>query len=199
MFHISLDGLAGTHDLTRHKAGGQGTFERIWSNLLALHESDLNYHVFLRVHATPENHAALPALVEKLNHSLEDDTRFHVYFKRIGKLGGPNDGRMRVLDRHAEGDIAATLRAQLRPSLREPLREEAYVCYAASPNSLAIRADGRIAKCTVALRDERNHLGRISSDGSVSIDQDKLRMWMRGFATQDVGELACPMHGMGEA
>jgi len=44
---------------------------------------------------------------------------------------------------------------------------ENYICYASKANSLVIRADGRIAKCTVALNDERNHIGDLKPDGSL--------------------------------
>ncbi len=42
--------------------------------------------------------------------------------------------------------------------------DEPYICYAAKPNSLLIRSNGRIGKCTVAFNDERNDLGYIKPD-----------------------------------
>ncbi|HEY0068405.1 MAG TPA: hypothetical protein VGE04_00395, partial [Chloroflexia bacterium] len=70
--------------------------------------------------------------------------------------------------------------------------DEQYVCYASKPNSLMIRADGSIGKCTVALYDTRNALGRILPNGTLDIDSSKLRLWANGFATLDPDELACP-------
>jgi uncharacterized protein len=73
-----------------------------------------------------------------------------------------------------------------------------YICYAAKPNSLLIRADGRIGKCTVALNDDRNTIGRINEDGTVSVDNALLRPWLRGLSNLDPGALQCPLGGMAQ-
>jgi uncharacterized protein len=71
-----------------------------------------------------------------------------------------------------------------------------YVCYASKANSLAIRADGGIAKCTVALYDARNSVGKLQDDGTVSIDRERLLPWLRGLESLKPSELACPYNGM---
>lgn len=71
-----------------------------------------------------------------------------------------------------------------------------YICYASKPNSLLIRADGRIGKCTVALNDSRNDIGRLNPDGTLSIDNPKLRPWIRGFERLDESVLGCPLAGL---
>lgn len=71
-----------------------------------------------------------------------------------------------------------------------------YVCYAAQPNSLLIRANGRIGKCTVALSDERNDLGYIKADGTVVIDRAKLQPWIEGLSTLNVAAVNCPLSVM---
>ncbi len=71
-----------------------------------------------------------------------------------------------------------------------------YICYASRPNSLLIRANGRIGKCTVAFSDPRNDLGYLKDDGSIEIDNQRLQPWMRGIRTFDVVTAGCPMVGM---
>lgn len=71
-----------------------------------------------------------------------------------------------------------------------------YICYAAKPNSLLIRGDGRLAKCTVAFDDDRNTIGRILSDGTLEVDNGKLAPWVRGLSDFDPSSLACPLQGM---
>lgn len=68
-----------------------------------------------------------------------------------------------------------------------------YICYASKPNSLLIRADGRIGKCTVALNDPRNDVGRVNPDGTLTINNPKLRPWIRGFEHLDEDVLGCPL------
>ncbi|MCA1709363.1 MAG: hypothetical protein LC808_41230, partial [Actinobacteria bacterium] len=74
--------------------------------------------------------------------------------------------------------------------------DSAYICYASKPNSLMIRPDGAVGKCTVALKDARNNLGRINPDGTLEIDQAKVKPWIRGFVSLNEVELACPYVGL---
>ena len=66
--------------------------------------------------------------------------------------------------------------------------------YASKPNSLIIRANGRIAKCTVAFDDPKNDVGCIEPDGRLKIDQSKLGYWFRGIYTKDMQVLGCPVY-----
>lgn len=74
-----------------------------------------------------------------------------------------------------------------------------YICYAAKPNSLLVRADGRLAKCTVAFDDDRNTIGKIMPDGTLVVDNEKLAPWVRGLTDFDEGSLTCPLQGLGRA
>ena len=71
-----------------------------------------------------------------------------------------------------------------------------YICYAAKANSLLIRSNGRIGKCTVHFDDERNDIGYLSDAGKIVIAQDKLRPWLRGLETLDTDITGCPIHGL---
>ncbi len=73
------------------------------------------------------------------------------------------------------------------------------ICYAAMPNTLIIRPDGRIAKCTVFFNHEANHVGDISEDGNISINPYRFAFWTAGFGngddkylTHDKTYLNCP-------
>jgi uncharacterized protein len=63
---------------------------------------------------------------------------------------------------------------------------------AAKANSYVIRADGRVGKCTVALRSDNNSIGHILQDGTLEIDAKKLAPWLTGWKTQQREALACP-------
>lgn len=47
-----------------------------------------------------------------------------------------------------------------------------------------------------SLYDERNNLGKLNADGTLSINQEKLRSWMRGFTRLNEFELSCPLSAM---
>ncbi|MFD0123835.1 radical SAM protein [Streptomyces virginiae] len=201
-FQISLDGLGPVHDTTRATAGGSGSFAKIWGNLLTIRNSEIPVKIMLRVHFSPDNHSTLDPLIESINAEFANDRRFFVYFKAVERLGGPRDEEIRRFERKREKEVKQSLIEKLK---REDQSFEfegpaaPYICYASKPNSIVIRADGRIGKCTVALSDERNTVGVINEDGTLSIDQDKLRPWLRGFSTLDSSDLACPLAGMNPA
>lgn len=73
---------------------------------------------------------------------------------------------------------------------------EPYICYAAKPNFFLIRADGRIGKCTVALNDERNQIGSLNHDGTMTFDHSRMQKWYQGFESLDVDTLGCPIQSI---
>lgn len=94
-----------------------------------------------------------------------------------------------------EGAISEAL-ADSQRTERSASGPSAGICYAAKPNSLLVRADGRIGKCTVAMNDVRNTIGSIEPDGGLVIDNDRLKPWIRGMATRSRRDLECPLMGL---
>jgi uncharacterized protein len=124
-----------------------------------------------------------------------------VLFKPVGNWGGPNSDQLAVLGRQQGQELAAGLREQWSaarggPSRRPQTEETPYVCYAARPNSLVVRADGHVGKCTVMLQDKRNRIGTLREDGRLELEAGRLAPWMRGFRSFDAGALSCPAVGL---
>lgn len=71
------------------------------------------------------------------------------------------------------------------------------ICYAAKPNSLLVRSNGRLGKCTVAFEDERNDIGYIRPDGTIEVNQMLWRQWLRGSSNFNMCANAggCPGSG----
>lgn len=53
------------------------------------------------------------------------------------------------------------------------------ICYAAKENHYVIGSTGLVYKCTVALYDQRNILGRLGRNGQLLIDRQKERLWTK--------------------
>lgn len=112
-------------------------------------------------------------------------------FRVTAVLDGPESSRGDSVDvPEAANDSHAEPAAGDKPA--GPKGYDGYICYAAKPNSLIIRSDGRVGKCTVMLNDDRNMVGRLHPDGSLSLDDARLKLWMRGFASYDPIEMGCP-------
>jgi uncharacterized protein len=196
-YQISLDGPPEVHDVSRVRTDGSGTFARIWSNLLDLKKSSLDIKIVLRVHFSPETYKSLDSLIDAINHEFGGDDRFAVFFKAVERLGGPNDSSIPTFNLEQKNHVKNQLIDKIDRSLQTydvTGSCETYICYASKPNSFVIRANGDVAKCTVALYDEGNRVGKLLTNGEIVIDQEKLRWWMRGFGSLKEEELTCP-HG----
>lgn len=228
-FQITLDGWSAGHDSHRRRADGKGTFEKIWSNILAMHARSEKFEVVIRVHVRRDNLASVNELLANYRDALGHDHRFRVDFQHLRDLGGEGGKSItdpisveeatlleksfrRILLAKAESDREAEpsnlsdlddaevgqIRGESSGSRRQAEQDSnaPYICYAARPNSILIRADGRIGKCTVAFSDPRNELGYIADDGTLQLNTEKLRPWMRGLKSLSNRETACPLDGM---
>lgn len=226
-FQITFDGWQYGHDAVRKMANGRGSFERIWENVCATKRSDSQFKIQIRIHVRRDNLENLEILLQNLAREIGGDPRYSLDFEHLRNLGGPGGksvdrplslAELRDIERHLRiGYEAAVASYHPQPNSFDlaglpvqgaPIGElksdgqsgaPPYICYAAKPNSLLIRADGRIGKCTVALDDDRNTIGKMNEDGTLTIDNEQLRPWVRGLSTLDVGSLGCPLAGLAHA
>ncbi|MDE1868446.1 MAG: radical SAM protein [Candidatus Micrarchaeota archaeon] len=194
-YQITLDGNREEHDKLRKRADDAGTFNTIWRNLVAAHDTGLDFSIMVRLHVNRDNEKSMGSLLHRLYHDMGNDKRFTVYIRQLSRLGGPNDASLPITD---SLDSVNRLRGLARslgfgfPDIDVHEADPKYVCYAAKPFSYMIRPDGRIGKCTVALRSEQNTIGRINPDGTMEIDSDKAAWWSRAIFTGERKALICP-------
>lgn len=192
-YQITLDGPRSMHDSSRVRADGEGTFDVIFANIMSAHWSIHNFKITLRVHYSEENAADVRHLLKDLAHLCAADARFKVHLKSIENLGGPKGISVPTWSRGMREKLHAELSALLPANKVVQFNE--YVCYAAKPNSLVIRADGSVGKCTVAFHDPTNRIGQLTEEGSIEVNDEKLSFWLRGLSSGHEAELACPAGG----
>lgn len=195
-FQISLDGDAEFHNSTRLSLSGSGTFGKIYSNILKMKQSPAFFDAVLRVHITHDNLDSVKRLIAQLSIDIGDDQRFKLHFKPVNHLGGPNDQTIKIL-KGAERDSVPKELASLYPypaRIYDLSQGGQYICYAAAANSIAIRSDGAIAKCTVALSDDFNRIGKLGADGSITVDDIKYQRWISALLSGEKAVQACPVH-----
>ncbi|HCU00397.1 TPA: hypothetical protein DIC20_01685 [Candidatus Dependentiae bacterium] len=196
-FQVSLDGPKELHDLSRIRADKKGTFDVIWKNLLDMRENKEKFVVILRVHITPENKDHIKKLINQIGDNFPDDPRFKVFIRGISNLGGSKSDSIKIVDKNKQQEIILEMlellsERHLTPYVLEDKEQGSYICYASSPNQFIIRADGSIAKCTVAFDKEINRVGQVNADGTLDVDQEKFNFWVRGLKTIDKKSLRCP-------
>jgi uncharacterized protein len=217
-FQITFDGWQHGHDALRKLASGKGSFDRIWENLCATKRSTRQFKIQIRIHVRRDNYKNIEILLENLSREFGADPRYSLDFQHLRNLGGEGGKSVdRPLSLTELREIEVKLRGLYDQLVGKPVDQseapsptmggtqldenmptpspnaQPYICYAAKPNSLLIRADGRIGKCTVALDDNRNTIGRISNEGALIIETDRLQPWVRGLAKLDHHELSCPL------
>jgi uncharacterized protein len=200
-YQVSLDGDRETHDTTRVRRSGEGSFDLLWRNLLAVREVAGDFEMLLRLHVTRENGAAIGRLLEELAEGFGGDPRFPVALKAVRRFGGPLDPQLPVLSPEEEPEVLGRLCARAA-ELGFADRQDAFAkpdvlkgCYAAALGSYLVRSSGELGKCTVALNHPNNRVGRLLPDGTVDIDSPKMVGWLRGAIDDEPESRLCPMKG----
>lgn len=188
-FQITLDGDEEHHDATRHLASGAGSFAVIINNLLLMHNSDHDFSVSLRVHYHRDNVNSIYTLIDQLADLLRGDDRFVLYFEAVHPWGSPRDDSFRFADANYGELLAKYAQGKLGVASPPP----SYLCYACKANSLAIRSNGRIAKCTVALKTAANDIGYLKESGEIVVDNDRFRRWVSPLFGTSKSDQACPL------
>jgi uncharacterized protein len=195
---VTVDGPAQSHNRSRPRQDGRGTFDRIWSNLRHILASDAAVEVILRVNVDAINVEDVRSWIPDLR-ALNQDARVTVQFQAVGKWGGPRDRQLQTLESSSKASVLRDLEFRLSGYPTATSSSKSEMCYASHANSLVVRADGRLAKCTVALSDRRNDIGFIGYDGTITIDNSRLQPWLMGLTTGEVSDLECPLLGMTES
>jgi uncharacterized protein len=196
-YQISLDGPRQHHDRMRVRCNGGRTFDRIWSNLMAMRHEPGEFRITVRLHVNAANRHDLPAFLDEYQALLGLDARFELFLRPLSRWGGPNDDVLPFLRDEERERVLAELEQEAQARgvrLMQPEAEKT-VCYAARMNSFVVRSDGRLGKCTLALNHPRNDVGRIRADGEIVLDPSTWLGWSRGLFSGEATELHCPMLG----
>ncbi|MFI9597882.1 radical SAM protein [Nonomuraea sp. NPDC052265] len=196
-YQITLDGTASSHDQLRVLRNGRGTFDTIVANLTALRESRHDFKVRIRVNFTPQVAQEMPGFLAFMGERFGNDPRFSIWFHPVGRWGGPHDEDIETCDQQSAEELergftgAAADSGFPLTSWEQLMRPFGSTCYAADPRSYVIGSDGMVYKCTVALREPKNHVGQLSSDGDLRLREDRMAVWVSSGAQVDTGCQAC--------
>ena len=103
-------------------------------------------------------------------------------FVPVGTWGGPHDRELPVINPHQGEQLSydycdMALNQGIKTRLVDSIYPNGSVCYAAEPTSFVIGSDGSLYKCTVALEDERNWVGKLKPDGTMDLDMNRFALW----------------------
>jgi uncharacterized protein len=159
-----------------------------------MRELSEQFAVGIRVHINARNWRDIPSFVETLDSDFGGDRRFALHLVPVEAYAtGASSSFSDCAERQNVHEcIARSLQQARNIEILNTPEDSCNICYAAKGNAYVIRSDGIVMKCTVAVYDPINHIGKIDDDGSLNIDKSKFLWWMEGFKTQDYAQLACP-------
>lgn len=194
-FQISLDGIKEDHNKTRIRVDKKGSFDQIWKNLINLRNTNLDFEIILRIHVHIDNIKNIKLLLDDLINNFSYDNRFKILIKGIFGWQGASRDVYRLVAKKSFFQEIESLKLYLQDKIQLAYKDKANsMCYAAMANSLVIRADGSIAKCTVALDNPKNNIGKINPDGSLSINNNLYNKWTESLINDDLKGMQCPMY-----
>jgi len=203
-FQITLDGPANEHDRRRllyvprgsEDVAQKGTFDVVMRNIESLLAIRGLFNLQIRTNYDLDSLPAMDTWIDELVVRFGDDPRVRLDFCPIWADPcrvdvsipiGPEKQRTYVdLMRRAQ-------RAGLRTNAERHLSFGNLVCYAAKPESMVVRANGDIVKCTVAFDLEENKVGQLLDDGSLSLNLDRLAVWTNSGMDEDTTCQSCAM------
>jgi uncharacterized protein len=146
---VTLDGTAEYHDARRHMKNGRSTFEKIFTNVVRLAQrTDLKLNLKVRCNVDRRNYAGVSPLIQMLAEA-GVQKKLSFYVAPIHSWG--NDAHKESLssEEFAQWEIRWLIElyeAGFKPALlpkRRPI-----VCFAVSPTSELIDANGDLFNCT---------------------------------------------------
>ncbi len=178
-YQITLDGPAETHDRRRISAGGGGSFQRIWKNLMAMRESDASFRVVLRLGFDRHNVDRLRSWIPELARVFAGDPRFELYARPIAYPDGSGPGfaadEAREIKVMIDRELATAGLTVV--DMRRENRPGGIACHAGSAASIMVGPDGTLHKCAVGLESPNNRIGRLRADGTLELDLPLWQAW----------------------
>lgn len=195
-YQITLDGLAKHHDKARVRADGQSTFEIITNNLRDIRDNvkTQTFKIALRSNVTRPIYEEIDQFLDFFKEEFGDDNRFYSHLHATSNWGGDS---VKTIENTfcTSKDIISAINigvdkgVNITPLYDDMLKDT--VCYASKKNNFIIGSDGIIYKCTIAFEDEENHVGVLTENGIMNLDEDKLSTWVTGHETTDPGCQSC--------
>lgn len=177
-YQITLDGFE--HDKKRVLANGAPTLTKILGNLraIALLPSEYRFLIILRRNILKNEDLEW---YDFLGDGFGKDNRFRINIRKVDDFGGEEVKKLDLIKKEEVDIINQHIKYAGRhfKTLDETISDKPFskMCYAAYPKGFIICADGTIQKCTAALHNEKNIVGKVIQGKGVYIDENRNKIW----------------------
>ncbi len=180
-FQVTLDGPAETHDRLRVLRNGGGTFQRIFTNVVALARADERVRVSLRVNFNHTNLDLVPALLQAFPSDVRPRLRpvLEPIFGSCSLSATDNLPASEISELMASHyRMAAELGYWVPPGTAGTTPGKLVYCYAERENQVVINFNGDVFKCTVCDFRPEERVGHLESGGILVKDKEKWPEWV---------------------
>lgn len=190
-YQITIDGLEQDHNSLRPLENGEDSYERIFENLKLIATTDLNFNITIRINfnsktATKEKR---DKVLLKFGKYFGNDRRFYFIFRGIGDYASANNKEINnkkdfLCKTNKVNDLQQLYEEEAIKMGFNVFEMQMYIgngsasCYAGKRNHLIIDSSLNVKKCTVALDDPVNLVGKIDYSGSF-IKNDNWDLWIK--------------------
>lgn len=168
-YQITLDGEK--HDKFRVLENGSGTFNTIKNNISNISNMDGDFHIIIRVNVD-KNSGENIEFYKDLESSIGGDDRFFINIENIFDSDRAKEG----IEFCEDQNVVELNKIQVKKHNLQLYKDVIYdgieVCYASTRNCYTFRPNGMVVKCTVALNDDWNIIGK-NSEIKISIDEQE--------------------------
>lgn len=186
-FAITIDGIKEQHDSFRMLKNGNGTFDKIISNLLYIRDNikTRTISISLRSNITVDAVGLLEKYYEFYNKMFGDDSRFYLFVRPVKDLGGDSVAQISSsLFQKNQIDFSVVLdklggivdRIKFDANFMD-LNVGGIRCFANNKNRYTVGVDGMISKCDESIPEVG--IGKLDKFGQMQLDTPKLNKWMK--------------------
>lgn len=172
-YQITIDGEKEVHNKLRPTLNGKPTYEKIMENISKMAKSQWDFLCTIRLNVSDYNFTSVKNFIGENHNIFKNDQRFTFH---LHPIFGMSD--LTLSDKSNLDDFILFIKSLGLTYHDGEKEKEQMVCYAARADSYVIRANGIIQKCTVALNSDINKIGKLHSDGTMELDQYKLKKWV---------------------
>lgn len=184
-YQITLDGLPEHHNKLRPLANGKKTFDTIVLNLKNIVNrvdlSDLRVMIRVNFNENTSSTSDINNYLDFLLNLIGNDKRFSILFRSISDYSASNN-RL--------GDKSCLCATDVSEEIRNAYENGALArgftlgensicltfgassCYAAKPSNFVISPDWSVKKCTVALDQPKNNVGKLDESGQLVLNKN---------------------------
>lgn len=167
-FQITLDGNKDQHNNSRKLENGEGTFDTIIENIISILENIEEAFIYLRINYIDKTLSNLNSIYESIPEKYRKQVQIN--FQRVWQTHKKEFQLSQVLKKQL--NIAREMGYSTSGSHFSLYKGVS--CYVERWNYLSINYDGKVFKCTQHDFEDKDSYGKLSENGSVDWDINKL-------------------------